>query len=143
MVGYFAAVDRALEFMERYRAAFVRGDVVEVLEFYEYPLQLVDVGNRPVSMSAVDADGWRRTVGRIVRAYRQLAVSDASTGAFDVIETLPGAALVRARWTLRDPGGNPIYDFSAAYSLTDLGQGLRIVAITHDEVPKLRAALAR
>lgn len=139
---YSAAVDRALDFMERYRAAFVRGDVDELLEFYEFPLQLVDVGNRPASVSVVDAAGWRVTVGRLVRAYQRLGVADTSSGTFEATEPLAGVAAVRAAWVLRDADEHRIYDFTAAYSLVDLAHGLRIVAITHDEVPKLRTSLA-
>lgn len=134
-------MDRALEFMQQYRAAFVRGDVDELLGFYEFPLQLVDVGNQPASVSVVDALGWRATLGRLVHAYRRLAVSDASTGTFEVTEPLPGVAAVRAQWVLRGAEGSLLYDFAAAYGLVEFVHGLRIVSIVHDEVPRLRAAL--
>jgi hypothetical protein len=39
--------------------------------------------------------------------------------------------------------GDPVYDFTAVYTLADLEDGTRIVAIAHDESPRLMAAVAR
>ena len=38
---------------------------------------------------------------------------------------------------------DPVYDFTASYTLADLPEGTRIVVIAHDETPKLLAAVAR
>jgi hypothetical protein len=44
---------------------------------------------------------------------------------------------------LFDEQGRPIYDFDASYTLADLGEGMRITAIAHNETPRLRAVIER
>jgi hypothetical protein len=39
--------------------------------------------------------------------------------------------------------GGRIYDFDASYTLADLGEGMRITAIAHNETPRLRALIER
>jgi hypothetical protein len=45
-------------------------------------------------------------------------------------------------WTLLRTDNLPVYDFEASYTLVASHGGLRISAIAHNEVPRLRAALA-
>ena len=134
-------MDRVREFMERYRAAFVRRDVDGLLDFYGFPMQLVAAGPIHPSVSVVAEEEWRLTVRRLVLAYRRLRVSSDSTGEFEVTRPLPGVASVRARWVLCGSEGEPIYDFTALYTVVDSENGPRIVAIAHDELPKITAAL--
>jgi hypothetical protein len=44
-------------------------------------------------------------------------------------------------WALVDGADARIYEFDAAYTLADLGEGLRVTAIAHNETPRLLAAL--
>jgi len=46
------------------------------------------------------------------------------------------------RWSLRTADGGDVYAFTTSYTLADLADGTRIVAIAHDESPKLAAAVA-
>ena len=60
-----------------------------------------------------------------------------------VSELTPRLAQATVRWTLVDATGTRIYDFDATYTLADLGDGMRITAIAHNEAALLRAAVAR
>ena len=48
---------------------------------------------------------------------------------------------MRVHWALQRANGDPIYDFTAVYSLARTEGRYRIVAIAHDELLKLRAAM--
>ena len=46
-------------------------------------------------------------------------------------------------WSLRTAEDAEVYAFTASYTLADGAEGTRVVAIAHDETPKLQAAVAR
>jgi hypothetical protein len=46
-------------------------------------------------------------------------------------------------WDSVDGAGGRIYGFDASYTLADLGEGIRITAIAHNETPRLRALVER
>jgi hypothetical protein len=50
---------------------------------------------------------------------------------------------VAVHWGLLGVQGRKVYDFDASYTLADLGDGMRITAIAHNEAPRLRAAIER
>jgi hypothetical protein len=82
-------------------------------------------------------------VERIVGAYRLLGVAGGTVARLDVAEVTPGIAQAVVTWSLHTAAGDRVYEFTAAYTLADLAAGTRIVAIAHDESPKLMAAVAR
>ncbi len=135
-----ANVDPVRDFMDRYRAAFLDRDVAALVDFYGYPLQLVASGPGQPTVSVAGREEWAHTLRRLIGAYRRLRVGAASTGDFHPSGTLPGVWTVRTHWALRSTEGAPIYDFTAVYTVVESTDGLRIVAITHDELPKITAA---
>jgi hypothetical protein len=58
-----------------------------------------------------------------------------------VIELSSRLAQVTVRWALANGKDRSIYDSEASYSLADHGNGMRIAAIAHNEMPRLRAAI--
>jgi hypothetical protein len=86
---------------------------------------------------------WLPQIERLVAAYRELGVRSAETLELQVIELTPRLAQATVHWGLVDHAGGPIYEFDASYTLADLGDGLRITAIAHNETPRLRAAIQR
>ncbi len=70
-----------------------------------------------------------------------MGVSRYDVVALDRVEVTPRLASVRIRWELRRRDGSAIYDFTAIYTLARIDGMWRLVAIAHDEVPKLQAAL--
>jgi hypothetical protein len=130
-------------FIDTYRRTFESFDVGAITALYAFPVQVVgDAG--AVSVAVVPAaDAWAPQVERIVGAYRLLGVSGANVARLDVAEVTPGIAQAIVTWSLHTAAGDPVYDFTASYTLADLVDGLRIVAIAHDESPKLMAAVAR
>ncbi len=49
--------------------------------------------------------------------------------------------VMRVQWALQRGDREPIYDFTAVYTLVRATGRLRIVALAHDELPKMQAAL--
>lgn len=130
-------------FIDAYRRTFESFSVPAITALYAFPVQVVgDAGS--VSVAVVPAaDAWAQQVERIVGAYRLLGVSGATVTRLDVAEVTHAIAQAVVTWSLHTASGDPVYEFTASYTLADLAEGTRIVGIAHDESPKLTQAVAR
>ncbi len=59
----------------------------------------------------------------------------------DAAEPLRAVSVVRVLWELRREDHEPVYDFTAVYTLARTQGPSQIVAVAHDELPKMQAAL--
>ena len=130
-------------FIDAYRRTFETFDVAAIAACYAYPVQVVGEADGVSVTSIPSAEGWVPQVERIVGAYRLLGVARATVARLDVDEVTPGIAHATVTWSLQTAAGDPVYDFTGSYTLADLPEGTRIVALAHDETPKLLAAVAR
>jgi len=130
-------------FIDGYRRTFETFDVDAICDAFAFPVQVVgDAGD--VGVVVVPArEAWRAQIERIVGAYRQLGVASSAMESLEVIEVTPRIAHATVRWGLRDGNGGTVYAFTASYTLAETAEGPRVVAIAHDETPKLAAAVAK
>jgi hypothetical protein len=129
------------DFLRAYRSAFEAFDASAVADLFTYPCQITsDAGERPVTTVA-DREAWAGQLERLLDAYRQIDVRSAEILDAQVTELSPRLAQATVRWRLLDEAGARIYDFDAAYTLLDIGQGMQLAAIAHNETARLRAAL--
>jgi len=133
----------ARAFIDRYRRTFETFDLDAITAYYAFPVLVVSQADGVTTTSVPAAEGWRPQVERIVGAYRLLGVSGATVESLEIAAVTAGIAHATVIWSLHTASGNPVYDFTASYTLADLAEGTRIVAIAHDEAPKLVAAVAR
>lgn len=129
------------KFMEHYRSAFARADADALVECFDYPVQVVSVAGDRASVSVAGRDDWPQVIAGLLGAYERLGVVEVLPQALEVDEPMVAVAVVRVHWALQREDGDAVYDFTAVYTLARLDNGLRIVAIAHDELPKLQAAL--
>ncbi len=129
-------------FIERYRDTFQSFDVDSIAGFFAFPCLVVGEAESVSVVSVPAADAWTPQIARIVGAYRLLGVERAEILRLETVAVTSRVSHVVVSWVLRG-AGVPIYDFTASYTVVDTGDGLRIVAIAHDETPKLMAAVAR
>ena len=127
--------------MEKYRSAFSRGDLQALIECFSFPLQVVSTDAAGASVSVAVAEDWPGVLQRLLDTYQQLGVVNAMPLSLIIDEPMTSVALVRAHWGLQREGGDSVYDFTAMYTLAQSDGQLRIVAIAHDELPALRAAI--
>ena len=130
-------------FIDRYRTTFESFDVDTIAACFAFPCQVTSDGESVTVTSVPTVEAWRPGIERIVGAYRLLGVRSATVAELRVVDVTHHVAEAVVRWTLTDAAGAAVYDFHASYTLADLGDGLLITAIVHDETPKLLAAVAR
>jgi hypothetical protein len=117
------------DFLDAYRAAFEAFDVSAIADLFSYPCQITaDAGEIDVTLVPT-REAWLPQIERLVAAYRAMDVRSADLVELRVFELTPRLALAAVRWRLIDREGATLYDFDAAYTLADLGQGMRITAI--------------
>jgi hypothetical protein len=132
----------ATEFIEGYRRTFETFDVDVIAGSFAFPLQVVGDAGAVGIVAVPSAEAWRPQLERIVGAYRLLGVSSSTIASFAVTEVTPRIAHATVTWELRRADGSAVYAFTASYTLAETDVGTRIVAIAHDESPKLAAAVA-
>jgi hypothetical protein len=133
---------RVEAFFDAYRVAFEAFDVGAVADLFSYPCQLTSDAGKIAVTVVPSREVWAPQIERLVAAYRAIGVGSAKIIELQVKELSPQLAQATVRWGLLDGNGRTLYEFDASYTLADLGQGLRITAIAHNETPRLRALLA-
>ncbi len=129
------------EFLHTYRIAFEAFDVRAILELFSYPCQITSDGGRISVISVPTRDVWLPQIERLMGAYRSIGVRSAEVLELRTTELTPLLAQADVRWRLVGEDGGALYDFEAAYTLADFGDGVLITAIAHNETPRLRALL--
>jgi hypothetical protein len=128
------------DFLDAYRNAFEAFDASAVADLFTYPSQITsDAGERPVTTIA-GREAWTAELERLLDTYREIGFHSAEVLDAQVIELSPGLVQATVRWRLLDQAGGRIYDFDASYTLLDVGQGMQLAAIAHNETARLRAA---
>lgn len=129
-------------FIERYRTTFASFDVDAIGACFAFPLQVTGEAGTVAVVSVPAVEAWRPQLERITGAYRALGVVGAEVADLAAVEVTQGIAHAVVHWSLRRADGSEVYAFTASYTLADLPEGTRIVAIAHDESPRLMAAVA-
>jgi hypothetical protein len=129
------------ELIEQYRSAFASADVEALLDCFNFPLQVVSITTDQASVSIARTEDWPHVLDELLSGYQRLGVAEAVPLSLEVTEPIKGVAFVRVHWALQRANGDPIYDFKAVYTLARTDGRYRIVAIAHDELPKLRTAI--
>jgi hypothetical protein len=131
-------------FIEQYRTVFERFSAPEIATQFAFPLHVAGDLGASVSLTiAASAEQWTQVLDGLLAGYRKLGVTRSEVRSLEVTAIGPALAQARVHWALFDAAGQPVYDFHSVYTLGRQDDRLRIVAIAHDELPKLRGALAR
>lgn len=135
------AMSAPQELMEQYRTAFMHADLSALVDCFAFPLQVVTVTAGEASSSVAYGEEWPGVLERLLVAYKRLGVKDCVPLAVEITEPMDAVAVVRMQWALQREDREAVYDFTAVYTLALAASRLRIVALAHDELPKMRAAL--
>lgn len=132
------------EFFHSYRAAFEALDAAAIADHFSCPLHIASDDAGAVGLMTVGSRAeWVRVLEGLLELYRVVAFRSAHVR--DLQAEWLTDRLVRARvhWAMRGDGGRPLYQFMAEYTLAAGEDGLRIVALAHDEFAAYRRCRAR
>ena len=131
---------QASELIEEYRSAFLRADLSALVNCFHFPLQVASIDVDEVSVSVAGSQDWPETLRGLLEFYRRLGVANAAMLAVEISQPLDPIAVVRVHWDLQRADGTSVYDFTAVYTMVRMDGTRKIIAIAHDELPKIRAA---
>ncbi len=131
------------DFLGAYRTAFEAFDVAAIADLFSYPCLITSDAGEITVTTVPTREAWVPQIERLVAAYQTIGLRSAEVLKLQVVEFTPRLAQAAVHWGLVDQEGERIYDFDASYTLVDLGQGMRITAIAHNETPRLRALIER
>ena len=131
---------QASELIEEYRSAFLRADLSALVNCFHFPLQVASIDVDEVSVSVAGSQDWPETLRGLLELYRRLGVANAAMLAVEISQPLDPIAVVRVHWDLQRADGTSVYDFTAVYTMVRMDGTRKIIAIAHDELPKIRAA---
>jgi hypothetical protein len=138
--GERSAVQRLLD---AYRAGFEAFDVEAIADLFCYPCQITSDAGEVTVTTVGTREAWVSQIDRLVAAYREIGVRTAEMLELHAIEITSRLGQVTVHGGLADGEGRSIYDFDASYTVADRGGGMRITAIAHNEMHRLRAAVER
>jgi hypothetical protein len=137
-------VDTAESFIERYRTIFERFSAPEIAECFAFPLHVAgDVVTGVSVATAASAEQWTQQLETLLAGYRKLGIARSQTRSLEAVTIAPNLVQARVHWDLFTAERAPIYDFHSVYTLGRFNGELHIIAIAHDEGPRLRGALAK
>ncbi len=130
-------------FLDEYRATFTRFDLDALAELFAFPLQIVSATDDAPVISVSTRDEWPAVLRGLFGAYRALGIVDAEPLEMEITELAPKVGTVRVHWQLQRDDGSAVYDVTAVYTVVEVEGARRIVAIAHNELPELGAAMGR
>lgn len=133
---------RVTAFFESYRSAFERLDAEAIADLFVYPVHLTGDDEQITPETIGSRDEWLSQLRQLLRGYRAIDLAAAKIRALSIIELSPRLFQAAVHWDLCDGADASLYAFTAVYTLATIGQDLRIAAIAHNELPRLRAQLA-
>jgi hypothetical protein len=128
-------------FLESYKTAFERLDADAIADLFVYPLHIIGDDEQITPASIGSREEWTNQLRGLLRGYHAMGFSSANILDLSVIELSPRLFQAAVHWDLRDRAETSLYDFTAVYTLAEIGGNLRIAAIAHNELPRLRAHL--
>jgi hypothetical protein len=82
-------------------------------------------------------------VDHVLLLHRQIGYRSGQLLALDITELSPRLTGMMIRSRMRDENGRPLYEFQGFYSLARTDAGCRILAISHNQLPRLLACAGR
>ncbi len=124
-------------YFDAYGAAFEALDPSAIADLFAYPCLIAGASDVTDVTIVPTRQAWLPQLERLTGAYRRIGVRRAEIAEKTVTTLSATLAVVIVHWRLVDGEGQIPYEFDAAYTLADLGAGPRVVAIAHNETPRL------
>jgi hypothetical protein len=130
-------------FFQAYRTAFERSDAAGIAGRFAYPSHITSDTDEIVLMPLATEHEWIGQIEQLLSTYRRIGVSSARVLGLAATELSPRLLQAVLHWALHDAAGDLLYRFEATYTLAEIDGALRITALAHNELPRLRECLAR
>jgi hypothetical protein len=131
----------AKQFFESYRDAFGRRDAEAIADHFAYPAHVASDSGQVMLSPVTSRREWANQIQQLLQMYQQIDFQSAHVLAVSVKELSARLLQACVRWALDDVHGRRLYDFEAIYTLGRFSGEWKIVAMSHNELPRYWACL--
>ncbi|WP_426610690.1 hypothetical protein [Bradyrhizobium sp. McL0616] len=124
-------------FFQGYCAAFETLDVEAIANRVAYPSHIVSDGDEITLIAIANRKDCLATMHRVVELHRQLGAPSGRIHDLSILALSPRLVQASLRMDVLDGTLKLLYDFQATYSLAKFAGAWRIVAIAHNQIPRL------
>jgi hypothetical protein len=130
-------------FFQAYCAAFEALDVEAIADCVAYPCHIVSDGDDVTLIAMANRQDCLAAMNRVVVLHRQLGAPSGRIHDLSILELSPQLVQASLGMDVLDGTSSLLYDFQASYSLAKFSGSWRIVAIAHNQIPRLLKCIAR
>ena len=130
-------------FFDSYRSAFEQRDAASIALHFRFPLQVTGDAGQVTTLVVPSIDTWRPQLERLLAAYHSFDVRTAEVVSSQITRFSPRLAVAAIQWHLVNGAGATVYEFEATYTLAQSDDGLKVVAIAHNEQLRAREAMTK
>jgi hypothetical protein len=135
----YDTVSGVMEFLGSYREAFENYDTDAVLDHFVFPCSIISDAEKITPSLLQTKEELRAGVDYVHSLHRQIGYRSGQLLLLDITELSPRLTGMLIRSRMRDENGRPLYEFQGFYSLARTDAGCRIMAISHNQIPRLLA----
>ena len=132
-------VSGVMEFLASYRAAFESYDTDTILDHYVFPCTIISDAEKVTPSLLRTREELRAGVDYVLSLHRQIGCRSGQLLALDITDLSPRLTGMMIRSRMRGENERPLYEFQGFYSLARTDAGCRILAISHNQIPRLLA----
>jgi hypothetical protein len=132
-----------MDFLASYSKAFEAYDTKAIVDHYVFPCTIIGDAESLAPLTFKAPETLSAGVDYILSLHREIGVKTGQRMLLDITELSPRLAGMMIRTRFRDGHGNALYDVQGFYSLARTGDGFRILAISHNQLPRLLACAGR
>jgi hypothetical protein len=132
-----------MEFLGSYRKAFEDYDTDAILDHYVFPCTIISDTEKITPSLLQTKEELRAGVDYVLSLHRHIGYWSGQLLHLDITELSLRLTGMMIRSRMRDENGRSLYEFQGFYSLARTDAGCRIMAISHNQIPRLLACAGR
>jgi hypothetical protein len=137
------AVASVMEFLGSYRNAFESYDTEAILDHFIFPCTIMGDAEAIKPSLLQTKEELRPGVKYVLSLHREIGYRSGQLLRLDITELSPRLTAMTLRSRMHGENDKPLYEFQGYYSLAHTAAGCRIMAITHNQIPRLLACAGR
>jgi len=139
----YDTVSGVMEFLGSYRKAFENYETDTILAHYVFPCTIISDTEKITPQLLRTKEELRAGVDYVLSLHREIGYRSGQLLVLDITELSPRLTGMMIRSRMRDENGRSLYEFQGFYSLARTDAGCRIIAISHNQIPRLLACAGR
>jgi hypothetical protein len=132
-------VSRVMEFLGSYRSAFENYDTDAILDHFVFPCTVIGDAEAIKPSFLQTREALRAGVEYVLSLHWEIGYRSGQWLRLDITELSPRLTGMMLRSRMSGENGKPLYEFQGFYSLAHTDAGCRIMAISHNQIPRLLA----